>query len=115
MSASRIQARIIHGRLARRGQSGYLLGMVLGAMVIGLALITSLLGLSFTTRRAAIAQQDLAREQAGRRMVRSRLPSMTFVLPEQPSCDVAPQSVPMDVDGSTGDEPVAVGCDGKRT
>ena len=51
------------GRWAARGQSGYLLGIVLAAMTIGLLLITGLLSLSFTTHRAALAQEESAREQ----------------------------------------------------
>lgn len=45
------------------GQGGYVLGVVLAAMTVGLLLITALLSLSFATHRAAIAQQQLAREQ----------------------------------------------------
>ncbi len=44
-------------------QSGYILGVVLVAMTVGLLLITALLSLSFTTHRAAISQQEIAREQ----------------------------------------------------
>ncbi len=46
-----------------RGQAGYVLGVVLAAMAVGLLLITALLSLSFATHRAAIAQQRLAAEQ----------------------------------------------------
>lgn len=50
-------------RAHARDQSGYVLGVVLAAMTVGLLLITALLSLSFATHRAAIAQQQLAREQ----------------------------------------------------
>ena len=46
-----------------RGQSGYVLGVVLAAMTVGLLLITALLSLSFATHRAALAQQEMARQQ----------------------------------------------------
>ncbi|MCO5322470.1 MAG: hypothetical protein M9922_13840 [Microthrixaceae bacterium] len=51
------------GRRAARGQSGYVLGVVLAAMVVGLLLITALLSLSFATHRAALLQEESAREQ----------------------------------------------------
>jgi hypothetical protein len=43
-------------------QGGYVLGVVLAAMTVGLLLITALLSLSFATHRAAISQQERARE-----------------------------------------------------
>ena len=46
-----------------RGQSGYVLGVVLAAMTVGLLLITALLSLSFATHRAALVQQEIARQQ----------------------------------------------------
>ncbi len=49
------------GRRARN-QSGYVLGVVLAAMGVGLTVITALLGLSFATHSSAISQQSLARE-----------------------------------------------------
>ena len=51
------------GRWADRGQSGYVLGIVLAAMTVGLLIITALLSLSFATHRAALMQEELAREQ----------------------------------------------------
>ena len=50
-------------RRAMAGQGGFVLGLVLGAMVVGLMLITALLALSFTTHRAAIVQQRLAQDR----------------------------------------------------
>lgn len=46
-----------------RNESGYVLGVVLAAMTVGLLLITALLSLSFATHRAATVQQRLAAEQ----------------------------------------------------
>ncbi|MFV0318579.1 MAG: hypothetical protein ACK5O2_16655, partial [Microthrixaceae bacterium] len=56
-------ATMLHSRLASRGQSGFVLGVVLAAMTVGLLLITALLSLSFATHRAALAQQEIARQQ----------------------------------------------------
>lgn len=50
-------------RLNATDQEGYVLGVVLAAMAVGLLLITALLSLSFATHRAAVTQQRLAREQ----------------------------------------------------
>ncbi len=47
----------------RRSQEGYILGIVLAAMVVGMTLITALLGLSFATHAGAISQQRLALER----------------------------------------------------
>lgn len=59
-----LRAVAVHrARAAQRGQSGFVLGVVLAAMTVGLLLITALLSLSFATHRAAIAQQEAAREQ----------------------------------------------------
>ncbi len=103
-------------RLARRRESGYVLGVVLAAMVIGLSLITALLGLSFTTQRAAIVQQELARE---RRAADGTLEAgLAGVLANTANaadpCDASnvPSTVDMDVDGdSATEEKVGLVCE----
>lgn len=92
-----------------------MLGVVLAAMVIGLSLITALLGLSFTTQRAAIAQQELARE---RRAADGALEAgLTGVLANTAAaadpCDApaVPSTVDMDVDGEGAEDKVALVCE----
>jgi hypothetical protein len=84
------------------------LGVVLVAMMIGLSLITALLGLSFTTQRAAITQQELARE---RRAADGALEVAVEEIrsnysPGDPLCDpvLALGTVAMDLGGEASDE-----------
>ena len=99
----------------RRGEQGYVLGVVLVAMMIGLSLITALLGLSFTTQRAAITQQELARE---RRAADGALEVAVEEIrsnysPGDPLCDPvsALGTVAMDLGGEASDE-VTLECGG---
>jgi hypothetical protein len=106
----------VRSRLAARGQQGgYILGMVLAAMAIGLTLITALLGLSFATQSAAIEQQRLARErraadgalEVGVKKLRESADPSTL-------CNTSPwfETVPMQLSSniSAPDQDVGVSC-----
>ena len=106
----------IDGRLARRTQQGYVLAVVLAAMVVGLTLITALLGLSFATQSSAIAQQRLAREQraadgaleVGVEMLRSSPDPAALC---DASGDLVSPTMQVSSNASAADEPVKVTCE----
>ncbi len=94
-------------------ESGYILGTVLAAMAVGLIIITALLGLSFSTHRAAITQQQLAQE---RRAADGALEASVEFMRNAPEpgdpCEPLPATVPMDTtaDGIDADSDVHVEC-----
>lgn len=93
----------------RRAQGGYILGLVLSAMIIGLTLITALLGMSLTAQRSAIAQQELAREQ---RAADGALDTAVTALRREhvdgqdPCAELGPELADVTIDGID----VEVGC-----